>query len=109
MTLPDKHLFSTAEVMQQLSMSQSTMRRLIDSGQLVAVYPSKPNMRVTRESLVALLELGSQRGAVAASMVQGEQSKAQVIAQAQVAKKDKRMVDLMDRWGLGGIFGKVKV
>lgn len=106
MTLPEQHLFSTAEVMRQLSVSQSTVRRLIDSGQLVAVYPSKRTMRITRESLAAHLERSATPGAVAASIEQGNQARAQAAKVAAAQQQEEKKKSLADRWGLGNIFSK---
>lgn len=106
MTLPDQHLFSTAEVATHLSVSQSTVRRLIDSGELTKVYPAKRTMRITRESLVKLLEKSATPGAVAASMEQGNQARAQAAKVAEQQRQEEKKKSLAYRWGLGNIFGK---
>ncbi len=105
MTLPDQHLFSTAEVATHLSVSQSTVRRLIESGELAKVYPAKRTMRITRESLVALLEKSATPGAVAASMEQSSQAKVQAAKVAEQQHQEDKKKSLAERWGLGAIFG----
>ena len=105
MTLPDQHLFSTAEVATHLSVSQSTVRRLIESGELAKVYPAKRTMRITRESLVALLEKAQVKNAVRASIEQNSQARAQAAKVAAEQRQEEKKKSLADRWGLSGIFG----
>lgn len=98
MTLPEKTLFTTKEACQHLALSQSSVRRLIEEGQLAKVYPRPRAMRITRESLSAHLARAQTPGAVAASIQAGAQAKAD---QAQ-ATQEKKRGGLLSRWGIGG-------
>jgi excisionase family DNA binding protein len=98
MTLPEKALFSTIEAAELLSLSSSSIRRLIDEGQLSKVYPRPRSMRITRESLAAHLERSVSRSAV----VDQVNAKAQAKEQGKTETKKKRLGGLLERWGLAG-------
>lgn len=102
MTLPDKALFSTKEVCALLSLSPSSVRRLIDEGQLSKVYPRPRSMRVTRESLEAHLSKSQDRAAVRAASATGQQAQAQARAVEQQEQGQQKKKGLLSRWGLGG-------
>lgn len=102
MTLPQKALFTIKEAGEHLALSRASVYRLIDKGQLTRVYPRHRAARITRESLVALLEKAQTKDAVRQS-IEANQQAAQVARQQQEAEKKK---SLAERWGLGGIFGK---
>lgn len=102
MTLPDKTLFSTAEVCDLLSLSQSSVRRLIAEGQLSKVYPRPRAMRITRESLSAHLTRAAQPGAVAESSRAGQLAQAEAKVRARTETKAKKRGGLLSRWGIGG-------
>lgn len=106
MKLPEEQaLFSTAEVCKLLSLSQSSVRRLIEEGQLEKVYPRPRSMRVTRESLERHIAGATSAGAVRASIEQGQQAKAQAAKVAAEQHQEQQKKTLADRWGLGAIFG----
>lgn len=105
MTLPDKALFTLKEAGEHLALSQSSIYRLINDGQLQRVYPRQKAARITRESLVALLEKAQTPGAVRASIEQHAQAKAQTAKLAAAQHQEEKKKSLADRWGLGNIFG----
>lgn len=108
MTLPkDQALFSTAEVCKLLSLSQSSVRRLIEEGQLEKVYPRPRAMRVTRESLERHIAKATSAAAVRASIEQQAAAKEQAARVAAQVQEQQQKKSLADRWGLGALFGKV--
>lgn len=105
MTLPDKALFTLKEAGEHLALSQSSIYRLINDGQLQRVYPRQKAARITRESLVALLEKAQTPGAVRASIEQHAQAKEQAAKITEQQHQEEKKKSLADRWGLGNIFG----
>ena len=105
MTLPDKALFTLKEAGEHLAPSQSSIYRLINDGQLQRVYPRQKAARITRESLLALLEKAQTKDAVRASIEQNSQAKAQAAKVAEQHHQEQQKKSLADRWGLGNIFG----
>lgn len=105
MTLPDKALFTIKEAGDHLALSQATIYRLINDGQLERVYPRQRAARITRESLVALLEKARTPGAVRASTLQEQQAREQAAKAAAQVQAEEKKKTLADRWGLGAIFG----
>ena len=101
MTLPDQTLFSTAEACKLLSLSESSVRRLIAEGQLVKVYPRPRSMRITKESIEAHLMNSTSAAAVRASI----EAKAQAAKVVEQQHQEEKKKSLADRWGLGNIFG----
>lgn len=102
MTLPDKALFTTKEACQVLALSQSSVRRLIEEGQLSKVYPRPRSMRITRESLAAHLEKAATPGAVRSSIEATTAAQAQARAMVEQEQAQKKRGGLLSRWGLGG-------
>lgn len=98
MTLPDKALFTLAEVRVHLALSKFSVQRLINDGQLTRVHPRPRAARITRESLAALLE----RSADQAAMQATSQAKAQARAAATAETKTEKKKGLLSRWGLTG-------
>ena len=98
MTLPAKALFTIEEAMGHLALSRASIYRLIAEGQLTRVHPRPRAARITRESLVALLEKSATPGAVAAA----RQASGQARDVAQQEQKQEKRRGLLGRWGLGG-------
>lgn len=105
MRLPDKALFTLKEAGEHLALSQSSIYRLINDGQLQRVYPRQKAARITRESLVALLEKAQTPGAVRASIEQHAQAKEHAAKITEQQHQEEKKKSLADRWGLGAIFG----
>lgn len=105
MPLPDKALFTIKEAGEHLALSRATVYRLIDEGQLERVYPRQKAARITRESLNTLLEKAKTPGAVATSIEQNTQAKAQAAKVAEQQHQEQQKKSIADRWGLGAIFG----
>lgn len=105
MTLPDKALFTLKEAGEHLALSQSSIYRLINDGQLERVYPRQKAARITRESLAALLEKARTPGAVRSSIEQQAQAREQAAKVAEQQHQEDKKKSLADRWGLAGIFG----
>jgi Helix-turn-helix domain len=98
MTLPEKALFTLKEAGEHLSLSPSSIHRLINEGQLTRVHPRPRASRITRESLAAHLERSATPGAVVESIKANAQAK----EQGKNETKKKKLGGLLERWGLVG-------
>ena len=95
----------TADALFSRGWSRATVYRLINDGQLQRVYPRQKAARITRESLNTLLEKAKTPGAVATSIEQNTQAKAQAAKVAEQQHQEDKKKSLAERWGLGAIFG----